>query len=235
VRLDLGRIPAGRVVRPAFPDGTVLPAGRYTVRVHATDVAGRPLARRARLSGRTLLVVRAAPAPAPAPVPPPKPAPAPPVVAAPPPAPVPGPVGVVRQGSFPVAGPFAWGDGFGVDRGTHAHQGQDLLAASGTPVVAPEAGTIRVVDVQASGAGHYLVLTVAGTRRELFFAHCVAGSVAVAPGQAVGAGAPLCQVGSTGRSTTPHLHFELWPEGWRVSAASAPVDPRPQLEAWLGG
>jgi len=233
VRIDLGRVPAGRVVRPAFPDATVLHAGRYTIRVHATDAAGRPLARRARRSGRFVLVVR--PAPAPAPAPRPKPAPAPPVVAAPPPAPAPAPVGVVRGGSFPVAGPFSWGDGFGTDRGTHAHQGQDLLAASGTPVVAPEAGTIRVVDVQASGAGHYLVLTAAGSRRELFFAHCLAGSIVVVPGQAVAAGAPLCQVGATGRASTPHLHFELWPEGWRLSAASAPVDPRAQLEAWLAG
>ncbi len=231
VRLDLGRVAAGRMLRPRFPAGTVLTPGRYSVRVHATDAAGRPLARRARSSGRSYLVVR----PAPAPVPVPKPAPTPPPVAAPPPAPVPAPMGIVRRGSFPVAGPFTWGDGFGTDRGTHAHQGQDLLAAAGTPVIAPEAGTIRAVDVQASGAGHYLVLTAAGSRRELFFAHCAAGSITVAPGQAVGAGAPLCQVGATGRASTPHLHFELWPEGWRLSAASAPVDPRPQLEAWLRG
>ena len=226
VRLDLGKVRPGDTLRPRFPAGTVLAPGRYTVRVHATDAAGRPLARRARSSGRSVLVVRAVPAPAPLP----KPAPSPPPVAAPPPAPVPA---LVRSGSFPVAGPFSWGDGFGTDRGTHAHQGQDLLAAAGTPVVAPEAGTIRTVDVQASGAGHYLVLTAAGSRRELFFAHCVAGSIAVTPGQAVAAGAPLCQVGATGRASTPHLHIELWPEGWRLSATSAPADPRPQLEAWL--
>jgi murein DD-endopeptidase MepM/ murein hydrolase activator NlpD len=227
VRLDLGRVRAGQTLRPRFPAGTVLAPGRYTVRVHATDAAGRPLARRARSSGRSILVVRAAPAP----VPLPEPAPTPPPVAAPAPAPV--AASLVRSGSFPVAGPFSWGDGFGTDRGTHAHQGQDLLAAAGTPVVAPEAGTVRAVDVQASGAGHYLVLTAAGSRRELFFAHCVAGSIVVTPGQAVAAGAPLCQVGATGRASTPHLHIELWPEGWRLSAASAPVDPRPQLEAWL--
>jgi murein DD-endopeptidase MepM/ murein hydrolase activator NlpD len=100
-------------------------------------------------------------------------------------------------------------------------------------VVAPEPGTIRVVDVQASGAGHYVVLTAAGGR-ELFFAHCLAGSVVVAPGQAVAARAALCQVGATGRASTPHLHFELWPGGWRTGPGAAPADPRPQLEAWLG-
>ncbi len=229
VRLDLGRVRPGQTLRPRFPAGTVLAPGRYTVRVHATDATGRPLARGARSSGRSVLVVRAAPAP----VPLPKPAPTPPPASSPPAAPVPAPAGLLGRGSFPVAGPFTWGDGFGTDRGTHAHQGQDLLAPAGTPVVAPEAGTIRAVDVQASGAGHYLVLTAAGSRRELFFAHCVAGSIVVTPGQAVGAGAPLCQVGATGRASTPHLHIELWPDGWRLSAASAPVDPRPQLEAWL--
>ncbi len=70
--------------------------------------------------------------------------------------------------------------------------------------------------------------------RGMFFAHCRAGSVAVRAGQSVTQGAPLCAVGATGDATGPHLHFELWPQGWRTSAASKPVDPAPQLRAWEG-
>ncbi len=48
-------------------------------------------------------------------------------------------------------------------------------------------------------------------------------------------GQPLCAVGTTGRSSAPHLHFELWPNGWRRGAEdSAPVDPLAQLTAWEG-
>jgi murein DD-endopeptidase MepM/ murein hydrolase activator NlpD len=66
----------------------------------------------------------------------------------------------------------------------------------------------------------------------MFFAHCQEGSMAVAPGAAVAAGAPLCRVGHTGDATGPHLHFEIWVNGWRAGAASAPIDPLPDLKAW---
>ena len=46
------------------------------------------------------------------------------------------------------------------------------------------------------------------------------------------AGQPLCAVGRTGDATGPHLHFEIWLGGWRVNAASHPVDPLPDLQAW---
>src|SRR5262245_13300516 len=45
-------------------------------------------------------------------------------------------------GVFPVQGPYTLGDGFGVGRAGHLHQGQDIAAASGTPVVSPVAGTV---------------------------------------------------------------------------------------------
>src|SRR5947199_198319 len=83
-----------------------------------------------------------------------------------------------------------YGDGIGAKRKGHTHQGQDILAAQGTPVVAPLAGTILYVDFQAAGAGYYVV-EQAVDGRAFFFAHCQKGSFAVAPGVAVGVGQRL--------------------------------------------
>jgi murein DD-endopeptidase MepM/ murein hydrolase activator NlpD len=142
--------------------------------------------------------------------------------------PAPAPTGV-----FPVAGPYTFGDPFGVDRPGHVHQGQDIAAASGTPVVAPLAGTVLTTAYQASGAGYYVVEHGADGR-DYVFMHFQAGSTAVAKGQPVTAGERLGLVGATGDATGPHLHFEIWPGGWYASKTSQPIDPLPQLRAWAG-
>ncbi len=220
VRVALGAVRAGRTVTVRWPKGTRLKAGSYVVRLHATGRGGQVLERTARASGRTTLTVRPAPAARPAPVTP--------VTAVPVTPPVPAPDG----GIFPVQGPYTLGDGFGADRGDHAHEGADVAAAEGTPVVAPLAGTITSVAYQRDGAGHYVVQTLPDGRA-FFFAHCRTNSIAVLEGAAVAAGAKVCEVGSTGRSSGPHLHFEVWEGGWRVKG-SRPVDPMPLLHSWAG-
>jgi murein DD-endopeptidase MepM/ murein hydrolase activator NlpD len=214
-RLDLGRVATGRRMTVPWPDGAALPAGRYLVRIHALDPHGRTLLRRAHSSGRLVLTVNPAPAPPPAPA----------------------PAGGLVPGVFPVAGPHVtWPAGssgsFGVGRVGHLHQGHDIAAAAGTPVVAPVAGTVSAVRYQAGGAGWYVVLDGADGR-DYFFAHCTAGSVVVAAGAPVAPGQQLCGVGMTGSATGPHLHFEIWMVGWRVPGGY-PVDPLPQLLAWGG-
>ena len=216
VRVDLGRVRTGALLRPGWPAGTRLAPGRYVARVHASDPAGRTLRRERRTPGRsTLIVLAPRPTPAPTPV-----APLAPVT----------PAGAT--GTFPVAGPHSYGEGFGADRGDHRHQGVDVLGAEGLAVVAPTAGVVRVIGYQAGGAGEYVVMrSTAGS--DFFFAHCVRGSTRVTESQVVAEGQSLCAVGTTGRATTPHLHFELWPNGWRTGAGnSLPVDPRAQLAAW---
>jgi murein DD-endopeptidase MepM/ murein hydrolase activator NlpD len=136
---------------------------------------------------------------------------------------------------FPVAGQFSWGGAdsrFGAPRSGHRHQGQDLSAAEGTPIVAPHAGVVTWVSYQAQGAGHYLVLDSEGEDRDYVFMHLKAGSINVRAGQRVPTGKLLARVGNTGRSFGAHLHFEVWSSGhWQ--AGGRPIDPLPLLQAWF--
>src|SRR5205823_8150410 len=125
------------------------------------------LLRRAHSAGKSTLLVREPPPP-----PPPPPAPIPPA-----PAPVPVAGQVIPGGVFPVAGPHSFGgpdSRFGAARVGHTHQGQDVPAAEGTPVVAPFAGTITTTNYQAGAAGYYVVEHSAVA--DFFFAHCQQGS-----------------------------------------------------------
>jgi hypothetical protein len=206
VRVDLGQVPVGKRFVVTWPAGTTLAPGRYLVRLHVRGLRGAVLVRKASTPGRATLTVRAP---------------------APPPAPLPNPAGHV----FPVAGPHTYGDPFGAPRKGYRHQGQDVLAAEGTPVVAPSSGVISFTDFQAKAAGYYVVEN-GSDGYDYFFAHCQEGSTVVAPGQPVLAGQQLCNVGATGDATGPHLHFEAWVGGWRVDANSHPVDPLPLLRSW---
>jgi murein DD-endopeptidase MepM/ murein hydrolase activator NlpD len=141
------------------------------------------------------------------------------------------------DGTFPVQGAYSFGgDGsrFGSGRPGHVHQGQDVAAASGTPIVAPVAGTVTWKANQPGGAGIYLVVRGAADGRDYVFMHLKSGSVLVAPDQAVAAGQALAQVGATGVASGPHLHFEIWVGGWQARGG-APIDPLPQLQRWAGG
>jgi murein DD-endopeptidase MepM/ murein hydrolase activator NlpD len=136
-------------------------------------------------------------------------------------------------GVFPVQGPYSLGGEaarFGAGREGHTHQGHDILAAAGTPVVSPRAGFVAWRAFQAAAAGHYVVVR-GDDGRDYVFMHMLDGSVLVQKGQALTAGQQIGEVGSTGRSTGPHLHFEIWPNGW-YEEDSAPIDPLPDLLAW---
>jgi murein DD-endopeptidase MepM/ murein hydrolase activator NlpD len=138
-------------------------------------------------------------------------------------------------GIFPVQGAYTLGgDGarFGAPRRGHSHQGQDIIAAEGTPVVSPRAGFVTWRAYQAEGAGHYVVVR-ADDARDYVFMHLQDGSIAVEKGQGVAAGEPIGAVGATGRADGAHLHFEIWPHGW-FADGSEPIDPLPDLLAWAG-
>jgi murein DD-endopeptidase MepM/ murein hydrolase activator NlpD len=151
------------------------------------------------------------------------------------PAPPPTPERPASDHVFPVQGPFSLGgpdSRFGAKRRGHVHEGQDVAAPLGTPVVAPWAGTVEWVRFQRSGAGHYVVLDGAGENRDYVLMHLRPGSILVEQGDVVAAGQQLAQVGSSGGSSGPHLHFEIWVKGgWYTGGR--PVDPYRFLRAWL--
>ncbi len=208
VRLRLGYRRTGVRHRHVWtPSAGQLPAGDYAVTLQAFDDTGRALRRTATASGRGHLAVQVAPPPAP-----------------------------TGPGRFPVAGAYTFGGEdarFGAGREGHVHEGQDITAASGTPLVAPIATTVYWIAFQRRGAGHYVVLRAAdGT--DYVFMHLLAGSISVTKGAALAAGQPFAAVGNTGASSGPHLHFEIWPDGWYAAKDSRPIDPLPQLLAWAG-
>jgi len=146
------------------------------------------------------------------------------------PPPVPATAGAHR---FPIAGAFSYGNAgsrFGAPRNGHMHQGQDLAAAEGTPLVAVATGTITWRAYQAGGAGHYLVLDADGEAYNYVYMHIQSGSMLVGKGDRVTVGQHIANVGNTGGSEGPHLHFEVWDGPWY--SGGHPVDPLPFLKSW---
>ncbi|MHB1392632.1 MAG: M23 family metallopeptidase [Clostridia bacterium] len=86
------------------------------------------------------------------------------------------------------------------------HSGLDIGAAKGTPIHAALDGTVLFVRYKTTGYGYHLAIDHGGGFITLY-AHC--SKILVTEGQTVKAGDIIAQVGSTGRSTGPHLHFEV--------------------------
>ena len=125
----------------------------------------------------------------------------------------------------PVQGPVSIADNFGVmvrkpDVPVHVHQGNDMTAATGTPIVAPFAGTAVA---SPNGLGG-LAVKVYGERGYVYNAHLSAyGQLG-----AVKTGSVIGYVGSTGDAGGPHDHFEWHPGGGPA------VDPYPYLSVSCG-
>lgn len=95
------------------------------------------------------------------------------------------------------------------------HNGADMLAPSGTPIYAAAAGVVRASAESIGGYGVAVMLdsVVGGQRVQTTYGHMIYGSRQVQAGQTVAAGQLIGYVGSTGRSTANHLHFEVWVNG----------------------
>ena len=118
--------------------------------------------------------------------------------------------------AMPISAPF--GDGFG-PRGDAMHTGLDFPAPSGTSVLAAGRGCVSSTGYDAGGYGKLVVIEHRAGMTS-WYAHL--SRISVRPGRCLVAGRRVGRVGSTGRSTGPHLHFELRLRG-------AAVDPRTGL------
>jgi murein DD-endopeptidase MepM/ murein hydrolase activator NlpD len=133
---------------------------------------------------------------------------------------------------FPIRGKHTFGEGiaaFGAQRNGHIHQGQDVFAACGTPLVAARGGVVKLNQNQ-SNAGNYIVIDGAGTGVDYVYMHLRQRSP-LKKGAIVMTGQQVGEVGRTGDATACHLHFETWTApGWYTGGVA--VDPLPALRAW---
>jgi murein DD-endopeptidase MepM/ murein hydrolase activator NlpD len=129
----------------------------------------------------------------------------------------------------PVRGRVGYGDAeaaFGNARG-RAHEGQDIFAAAGTPVIAPADGL--VVDGGSDGGrGNWLAIYDPQRQLTYSYFHLLAAAAA-GGGKPVEAGQTVGRVGCSGSCWGDHLHFEIRRGRGPYGPA---IDPMPQLERW---
>jgi murein DD-endopeptidase MepM/ murein hydrolase activator NlpD len=138
----------------------------------------------------------------------------------------PAPSGPLTSGGgivCPVQGPVRFTDSWGDARsGGRAHKGVDMMAASGTPTVAPVSGRVEHRGSSLGGLSWY----VYGDNGHTYYGTHLSGYANQGVGW-VAAGTVIGYVGSSGNASasSPHLHFEFHPGG------GSPVNPYPLAAA----
>ncbi len=250
----LGTVTGERVFRLAGGAGTVtVNRGSTGLRVALSqNVAGVPAGT---VLGLAIVTGSVREAVAPTPTPTPRPRPTPRATAAPTATPTPRPTStpgprptatpkrrktpsvrarLTRSGfTFPVYGGKARvADNYGAYRPPPIgfHEGDDIFAPFGTPVVAVADGRLSKVGTLPI-SGNRLWLTTSGGDA-FFYAHLSSFSRAAVSGRRVKAGTVLGFTGNTGDAepTPPHVHFEVHPGG----EPEPSVDPYPIVTAWQG-
>jgi murein DD-endopeptidase MepM/ murein hydrolase activator NlpD len=116
------------------------------------------------------------------------------------------------SGYCPVQGPHTFGDGWGAARGGgRYHSGIDIVAATGTPLVAVYDGYVERADYSSLGGNQVYYRDNAGN--VYYYAHLNGYAAGIGSGVQLSAGDLLGYVGSTGNSSGPHLHFSYGPGG----------------------
>ena len=127
-------------------------------------------------------------------------------------------------GDTPVTTPTGWptngfiSSGYGLRwNGAEFHQGIDIAAEMGTPIVATADGVVTIAGWNAGGYGNMVDIDH-GSGVSTRYGH--ASAVVVTVGQRVRRGQIIAYVGSTGHSTGPHLHYEVRLSGQPVNPTS---------------
>lgn len=135
-------------------------------------------------------------------------------------------VGSVRASSKKAAPPKNGAPAAAPKQRYRTHMGIDYSAPTGTPIFSVATG--KVVHLGYSGAfGNLIILEHPGNYRT-YYAHLSNYNVELEVGNEVRRGLEIGYVGSTGRSTGPHLHFELRKDGVYVD----PYANKTQLDLW---
>jgi murein DD-endopeptidase MepM/ murein hydrolase activator NlpD len=130
---------------------------------------------------------------------------------------------------FPIRGAHGYGEFAASFGGGRGHQGQDVFASCGTPLVAARGGKVKFKQYH-SRAGHYLVIDGVRTGIDYAYMHLRAPAL-VNEGDRVRTGQPIGYVGRTGSASACHLHFEMWTApGWYDGGHA--FDPLPSLLTW---
>lgn len=129
------------------------------------------------------------------------------------------------NGTYTHTSDFGWrSDPFTGERSFHA--GTDWAAADGTPIFALADGVVTYAGMVGGTSGQITIEhTIDGERIASVYIHMWAHGIHVQAGDRVIAGQHIGDVGSSGRSTGPHLHFQLHPGG----GAASPIDAIPWL------
>jgi murein DD-endopeptidase MepM/ murein hydrolase activator NlpD len=121
--------------------------------------------------------------------------------------------GPIPQGAKRGTGIFGWPMSGWISQRYHEyHPAADIAGAAGTPVKAADSGYVALVGRNDTGYGRY-VLIDHGNGFQTLYAHF--NVIFVEVGQSVGKGQTIGLCGSTGKSTGPHVHFEIKLNGVR--------------------
>lgn len=196
-------------------DGAFGPATRRAVarmqkrlRMRVTGVADAALLKRLGLRTRAAASAPVAATPAPAA------------------APVPGASRYLK--AFPVAGRNSYFDDYGAPRHQGPHQGIDVMADRGTPLVAVDDAVVHRLTRVESGLGGIYVWLERADGVQYYYAHMNSIAAGLSEGTKVTAGQIIGTVGNSGdaRYGATHLHFEI-----RLNGGRTPTNPYPHLVA----
>lgn len=127
---------------------------------------------------------------------------------------------------FPIAAEADFIDSWGFPRsGGRWHQGTDVFADYGAPLIAAENGVLDRVG--SNGLGGLRLWLIGDSGHHYYYAHLAGFAAGVVNGRRVAAGELVGYVGTSGNAvgTPPHLHIEIHPDG------TGPVNPYPLLRA----